>query len=288
MANCTQLFAGNQDLIEFCRNSQVDVENFFLIWASSLVLFMHAGFAMLSAGAVRAKNAKNILLSTVMDLTVCALSWYVCGFAFAFGNDQGLFIGSSFWVGIGVGSTPDGTGSFYFWLFEYCFAATSATIVAGAIAERARFETYMVITFWMSFWVYPVIVHWIWGGGFLTLGSYTSVMQSGVVDFAGCGPVHMIGGLAGAIAAKIMGPRIGRFDPETGQALPMPGHSSALATLGVFILWIGWFGFNPGSIINIQNGNGVMASRAAVTTILASSSAATNTGKNGKKLLRFS
>jgi ammonium transporter, Amt family len=166
---------------------QADVNSFFLIWASSLVLWMHAGFAMLSAGALRTKNTKNILISIVMDLTVCAIAWYLCGFAFAYGSDRGGFIGASYFVGIDVGSTATGTTSFYFWLFQYCFAATGATIVSGAVAERARFETYLLYSFWMSFWVYPVVVHWVWGGGFLTLGNPNgkSLMGSGVVDFAG-------------------------------------------------------------------------------------------------------
>jgi len=257
--------------------AEENLVNFFLIWGSSLVLFMHAGFAMLSAGAVRTKNAKNILISITMDLTVCAIAWYLCGFAFAFGNDQGGFIGSSFWVGIDVGSTATGVSSFYFWLFQYCFAATSATIVSGAVAERARFDAYLLYSFYISFWVYPVVVHWVWGGGFLTLGNWSgkSLMQSGVVDFAGCGPVHMVGGLAGAIASKIMGPRIGRFDPESGKPLPIPGHSSPLATLGVFILWVGWIGFNCGSIINLAApGAGPVAARAGVTTILSSATGA--------------
>ena len=256
--------------------TQDDANNFFLIWGSSLVFFMHAGFAMLSAGAVRTKNTKNILISITMDLTVCAIAWYLCGYAFAFGADQGGFIGSSYWVGIDVGTTPNGTSSFQLWLFEWAFAATAATIVSGAIAERARFETYLLYSFFMSFWVYPVVVHWVWGGGFLTLGNPLgkSLMGFGAVDFAGCGPVHMVGGLAGAIGAKIMGPRIGRFDPETGKPIPIPGHSSPLATLGVFILWVGWIGFNCASILILSNGGGVVAARAGVNTILSSSTAA--------------
>lgn len=282
-------------------SNQNDANNFFLIWASSLVIFMHAGFAMLSAGAVRTKNTKNILLSIVMDMTVCAVAWYLVGYAFAFGQDRDGFIGTTFWVGIDVGAGLDssnqvpGGGSpatfnnFSTWLFEYAFAATAATIVSGAIAERARFDTYLIYSFFISAWVYPIVVHWVWGGGFLTLGNPNnrSLMGFGVVDFAGCGPVHMVGGLAGAIAAKIMGPRIGRFDPETGKAIPIPGHSSPLATLGTFILWVGWIGFNCGSVVflspgspNLENGgaftpgNGAYAARAGVNTILSSSTGA--------------
>jgi Amt family ammonium transporter len=133
-----------------------DVNSFFLIWGGALVLFMHAGFAMLSAGAIRAKNTKNILISITMDLTVCAIAWYLLGYGFAFGNDYNGFIGSSYWVGIDVGSSNSGYASFQVWFFEWAFAATSATIVSGAIAERARFDTYLIYSFFVSIWVYPV------------------------------------------------------------------------------------------------------------------------------------
>jgi len=166
MANCTgmqgPMLTLCEQVISFqdkVESNQVDVNNFFLIYSSSLVFWMHAGFAMLSAGAVRTKNTKNILISILMDLTVCAVAWYLCGYAFAFGNDQGGFIGSSGWVGIGVGSVESGTNSFSFWLFEYCFAATGATIVSGAVAERARFDTYLIYSFFISIWVYPVVVY---------------------------------------------------------------------------------------------------------------------------------
>ncbi|KAH9260739.1 hypothetical protein BASA81_001206 [Batrachochytrium salamandrivorans] len=264
----------NQQL-ELVQKAQTDTNAFFILWASALVLFMHAGFAMLSAGAVRSKNTKNILLSILLDMCVCCIAWYLVGFAFAFGSTAGGFIGSTSWVGIDVGSTPNGSTSFYFWLFEYAFAATAATIVSGAIAERARFDTYLVTSFWMSAWVYPVVAHWIWGGGFLTLGNPTghSIMQSGVVDFAGCGPVHMVGGMAGFVGAVVMGPRHGRFG-ENGEIKPMPGHSSSLATLGTFILWIGWMGFNCGSVITLANGGGTVAARAGVNTVLSASAGA--------------
>lgn len=208
-----------------------------------------------------------------MDICACALAWYLIGFAFAYGNDNGGFIGSSHWVGIEVGSKPTGKLSFNFWLFQFCFAATAATIVSGAVAERCRFETYLLTSFYMSAWIYTVVVHWVWGGGFLSLGNPLgqSLMQSGVVDFAGCGPVHMVGGVAGAIGSKIMGPRMGRFDADTGKPAPIPGHSSPLATLGVFVLWVGWMGFNCGSVLNLSHGGGVVAARAGVNTILSSS-----------------
>lgn len=155
--NCSEF--DTPALIMLCESNNRlagDISNFFLIWAASLVFFMHAGFAMLSAGALRTKNARNILISTIMDLTVCAIAWYLCGFAFAFGKDKGGFIGSSYWVGIDVGSSNMGVPSYHFWLFQFAFAATASTIVAGAVAERARFEAYLIYSFFTSFWIYPV------------------------------------------------------------------------------------------------------------------------------------
>ncbi|KAH9254601.1 hypothetical protein BASA81_007358 [Batrachochytrium salamandrivorans] len=277
--NCTTLV--DENLITYCETmlqatadanglieaQQESTNHFFLIWGSSLVFMMHLGFAMLSAGAIRGKNNKNILLSIVMDLCCCAIGWFLLGYGFALGEDAGLFIGTTGFVGFDVGDMS-------FWLFQYCFAATSATIVSGAIAERAKFETYLATSTYMSIWVYPIVVHWVWGGGYLTLGKSTSIMSTGVIDFAGCGPVHMVGGVAGAVAAKIMGPRVGRFDPVTGKAVPIPGHSSPLATLGTFILWVGWFGFNCASALTLADGGGAVAARAGVTTILCSSAAA--------------
>jgi Amt family ammonium transporter len=266
--------------------TSADINSFFLIWASVLVIFMHSGFAMLTACAVRTKNVRNILLSTTLDMSVCALAWFLCGFGFAFGADNGDgFIGTTYFVGLDVGamtynasvSQAGGGTTFSFWIFEYAFAATSATIVAGAVAERARFETYFIYSLMLSAFTYPVVVHWVWGGGFLTLGNPRAVLGLGSLDFAGDGPVHMIGGVAGMVASKIMGPRLGRFDPESGEPLPIPGHSSALVNLGVFILWIGWFGFNVGSTVVLTPGGGVVASRTAVNTILCSAAAVIST-----------
>lgn len=248
---------------------KVDVDQFFLVWGAALVIFMHAGFAMLSAGAVRTKNVKNILLCITLDLSICAIAWFLCGFAFAYGNDSGSgFIGNTYFVGINVGEP--GYKSFGYWIFQFAFAATSATIVSGAIAERARFTTYALYSFIFSAIIYPPIVHMVWGSGILTLGSSNSVLGIGAFDFAGDGPVHMIGGWAGLLGAYIMGPRIGRFDPSTGAPIPMPGHSAALLNLGTWILIVGWFGFNPGSVLGLgTEGYGNIAGRAAVNTALA-------------------
>jgi Amt family ammonium transporter len=243
----------------------------------------------LSVGSVRTKNAKNILMMILLDAGMCAIAWFFLGFGFAFGQDNfGQtsfgFIGVGNFVGIGVGAVPDVSAagklqyaSYEFWFFEYAFAATAATIVSGAVAERAKFEAYLSYSFVLSLWVYPVVAHWVWGGGFLTAGP-SSLGGVGCLDFAGDGPVHMVGGVAGAIAGKLIGPRIGRFDSE-GNPTTIPGHSSPLAFLGTFILWVGWLGFNAGSGLFIASpsdgvafvqGGGTVAGRAAVNTILSS------------------
>ncbi len=238
---------------------------------------------------MRTKNAKNILMMILLDSGMCALAWYFLGFGFAFGldnvNDPSFkFIGVGNFVGIGVGAAPSSPGSlqfasYDFWFFQYAFAATAATIVSGAVAERATFEAYLSYSFFLSLWVYPVVVHWVWGGGWLTAGP-GSLGGVGCLDFAGDGPVHMVGGVAGALGSKIIGPRIGRFDSE-GNPTAIPGHSSPLAFLGTFILWVGWLGFNAGSALIIVapanaaglfvEGAGTVAARAAVNTILSSS-----------------
>lgn len=251
---------------------QNEVNQFMLIWAAAWVIFMHAGFAMLSAGSVRQKNAKNILICISIDLAMCAFSWFFVGFAFAYGADNGLFIGSTYFAGSGVGDPLVVAPTYAFWFFQYAFAATSATIVSGAIAERANFVAYMGYSAFFTAWIYPVVTHWVWGGGFLTIGKATSLRATGVLDFAGDGPVHMIGGVAGLVGCYLIGPRTGRFDAETGKPVDMPGHSSSLISLGTWILWVGWFGFNPGSILLINGGNGTIMARAAVNTMLSSAS----------------
>ncbi len=242
----------------------IDVDTFFLLWAGGLVFCMHLGFAMLSAGSVRAKNTTNILVCIILDATVCCIAWFLTGFAFAFGTPSNPFIGLEWFAGESLGSE---NAAYSFWFFEFTFAATAATIVSGTVAERARFETYLSYSFLLSLLVYPVTAHWIWGGGFLQLNRKEGALLGvGALDFAGCGPVHMVGGVAGVIAAKIMGPRVDLTKYNNGE---IPGHSSTLTVLGTFILWVGWFGFNAGSTIRLSN-NSEVAGRAAANTMLAS------------------
>ena len=195
-------------LVSQILSDQNDVNIFYILWAGALVFMMHLGFAMLSAGAVRVKNTKNILLCILIDACSCAVAWWLLGYGFAYGESAGGFIGTSNFVGTGF----DGVNTYQDWFFQFAFAATAATIVSGSVAERATFEAYISYSVFLSMWVYPVVVHWVWGpAGFLVIGSTDSLLKIGALDFAGDGPVHMVGGVAGAIGAKLIGPRIGRY-----------------------------------------------------------------------------
>lgn len=242
-----------------------DMDAFFVLMSGYLVFFMQCGFCMLSAGSVRQKNAKNIILKNVLDACFGALGWYFFGWALAYGGNAGKFIGTENWA---LNETP--TDDYHNWFFQYAFAATTVTIVSGAVAERTKFEAYLLYAFTLTSWVYPVIVHWVWSEeGWLSafVAKDKLFNESGMVDFAGCGVVHMTGGFAGLAGAIAVGPRLGRYDAN-GKARDIPGHSASLALLGVFILWFGWFGFNPGSALAIV-GASATAALCAVTTTLA-------------------
>eukprot|EP00179_Madagascaria_erythrocladioides_P014093 CAMPEP_0198365446 /NCGR_PEP_ID=MMETSP1450-20131203/154176_1 /TAXON_ID=753684 ORGANISM="Madagascaria erythrocladiodes, Strain CCMP3234" /NCGR_SAMPLE_ID=MMETSP1450 /ASSEMBLY_ACC=CAM_ASM_001115 /LENGTH=540 /DNA_ID=CAMNT_0044072897 /DNA_START=131 /DNA_END=1753 /DNA_ORIENTATION=+ len=207
----------------------------FISVSGYLVFLMQCGFAMLTAGSVRTKNTKNVLLKNFLDACVGSLAYYLFGWAFAYGEASNSFIGHSNFALAGLGGDQ-----YHSWFFQWTFAATAATIVSGSVAERTSFYAYLGYAFFLTGFVYPVVSHWVWGGGWAS--------DLGVIDFAGCSVVHMVGGFAGLMGAAIVGPRLGRFDSE-GKVVPMPGHSATLATLGTFILWFGWYGFNPGSTL---------------------------------------
>eukprot|EP01026_Neomeris_dumetosa_P048177 TRINITY_DN415_c0_g1_i5.p1 TRINITY_DN415_c0_g1~~TRINITY_DN415_c0_g1_i5.p1 ORF type:complete len:472 (-),score=83.06 TRINITY_DN415_c0_g1_i5:329-1744(-) len=263
-----------------------DADIFYLLVSGYLVFFMQCGFAMLSSGSVRSKNAMNIILKNLLDACFGALGWYFFGYAFAYGDEDNTswFISGETKYALSEANdqTPNEDGSpnniFADWFFQYAFAATAATIVSGAVAERTKFEAYLAYAFLLTAWVYPIVVHWVWNGnGFLAFSSDNNIdsLGNGMVDFAGCGVVHMTGGFAGMWGAFFVGPRIGRFDAE-GNPQPIPGHNASLTILGVFILWFGWFGFNPGSTLGLS-GVALTASRCAVTTTLCAASATITT-----------
>ncbi|MFZ5814667.1 MAG: ammonium transporter [Bacillota bacterium] len=232
--------------------------------AASLVFFMQAGFAMVEAGFTRSKNAANIVLKNLMDFVVASLAFWLVGFGLMFGKDIGGVIG---WGGIG---SPEGMFShlglalpfFAFWWFQTTFAGTTATIVSGAMAERTKFSAYLLFSTAITVLVYPVVGHWVWGGGWLA--------KLGFLDFAGSTVVHSVGAWASLAGLLVLGPRVGRFDKQ-GKPRKITGHNLVLAALGVFILWFGWFGFNPGSTLAATDLN---IARIAVTTNLGAAAGA--------------
>jgi len=230
-------------------------DTFFLLWAGATVFLMQSGFAMLCAGSVRSKNVKNIMLKNLLDACGGAIGFWSIGYALAYGgvaDDKKGFIGNDgFFLG-GFNKAGDLIG----WFFQFAFAATAATIVAGTIAERCKMQAYILYSLFLTGFVYPVVVYAIWGSsGFLTAFNSEALFGVGMVDFAGSGVVHMTGGYTALIAAVVLGPRRGRFTDADGNPLEkpvsFPPHSVALQVLGTFILWFGWYGFNPGSALGI-------------------------------------
>lgn len=201
--------------------------------AAFLVFFMQAGFALVEAGFTRAKNAVNILMKNFSDFLVASLAFFAVGYALMFGTGNGFSGFTNFFL---AGATRTDVPVLAFFLFQLVFAGTAATIVSGAMAERTKYSTYLAISVVMSAIMYPIVGHWVWGGGWLA--------NLGFIDFAGSGVVHTVGGIAGLMGALALGPRIGAFDPHSSVHR---GHNITMGGLGVFILWLGWFGFNPGS-----------------------------------------
>ncbi|MBN1623528.1 MAG: ammonium transporter [Clostridia bacterium] len=219
------------------------IDTVWVLIAAFLVFFMQAGFAMVESGFTRAKNASNIIMKNMMDVAIGSLVYFAIGFGIMFGADKfGLFGTTGFF---GTGLTAEFLGLNIpleaFLIFQTVFAATAATIVSGAMAERTKFSSYIIYSFVISIVIYPVVGHWIWGGGWLS--------NLGMVDFAGSTVVHSVGGWAALVGASILGPRIGKYNKE-GKPNAIPGHNITMGALGVFILWFGWFGFNPGSTVS--------------------------------------
>jgi len=243
--------------------------------AAFLVFFMQAGFALLEAGLTRAKNASNIMMKNVMDFVVGSLGYWAIGYGLMFGNvTNGFFGTSNFFLGV----TSDSVGNvplLAFWLFQLVFAGTAATIVSGAMAERTKFIGYLIYSIVISAFIYPIFGHWVWGTGWLwTLGDTTGLVpEGGFRDFAGSTVVHSVGGWAALMGTLALGPRIGRFNSD-GTPNAIPGHSVTLFGLGVFILWLGWFGFNPGSQLAIVGSNADAVALVAANTNLAAAAGA--------------
>ena len=240
-----------------------------IVWtliAAFLVFFMQAGFAMVETGLTRAKNSSNIMMKNLMDFCFGSIAFFAVGYGLMFGADKfGLFGTSKWFLSTGDPSTPAGIWEICYWMFQIVFAATAATIVSGAMAERTKFSAYIIYSIIISLVVYPISGHWIWGGGWLaTMGFH---------DFAGSTVGHSVGGWAALMGAIALGPRIGKYVKVNGKTAvkAIPGHSIPFAALGVFILWFGWFGFNPGSTTSGMNG---AIATIAVTTNLAAAAGA--------------
>ena len=257
------------------------VDTFFLLFAGACVFLMQCGFAMLCAGSVRQKNVKNIMLKNILDACGGAIGFWTLGYGFAYGDHTKTddFIGTSLFAFAAdgkLGGEQAGGGDYIGWFFQFAFAATAATIVAGTVAERCKMSAYLCYSLFLTAFVYPVVVHSIWcTDGWLSAfaDAETPLYEVGVIDFAGSGVVHMTGGATALVAAIILGPRKGRFYDDDGNALETPGsfppHSVALQVLGTFILWFGWYGFNPGSALAVANGDSAaVAGLCAVTTTL--------------------
>ena len=244
------------------------VNTIWVLVGSALVFFMQAGFAMVETGFTRAKNAGNIIMKNLMDFSLGTPIYWLLGFGIMFGG-SGALIGGFDPMVLGDYSAvlPEGVPLMAYLIFQTVFCATAATIVSGAMAERTKFSAYCIYSMVISAFVYPVSGHWIWGGGWLA--------QLGFHDFAGSTAVHMVGGVASFIGAKMLGPRIGKYD-ENGKSRAIPGHSLTLGALGVFILWFCWFGFNGASTVS-ATGDAVLTSMGSifVTTNMAAAVAAT-------------
>ena len=221
------------------------VNTIWVLIGAALVFFMQAGFSMCEAGFTRAKNTGNILMKNLMDFCIGTPAFWLVGFGLMFGNGSGI-IGSFDPLIRGDYSQvlPSGVPLWAFVIFQTVFCATSATIVSGAMAERTKFSAYCIYSAAISLLIYPVSGHWIWGGGWLS--------QMGFHDFAGSTAVHMVGGICALIGAKILGPRIGKYD-KNGKPQAILGHNLTFAALGVFILWFCWFGFNGASTVGMDS-----------------------------------
>lgn len=259
-----------QEEVDPAAAVQATLDNIWILLAAVLVIFMQAGFALVEAGLTRAKNVANIFMKNMMDFCVGALLFFAVGYAIAFGGDftgAGKFIGGDGWFLAGDGVFTYGTlDKFVFFTFQVAFAATAATIVSGAMAERTMFRSYVMYSAVISAIIYPIVVRWQWGGGWLFQGG---INDTPFHDFAGSSIVHMTGGCAAFMGAYFLGPRIGKYGAD-GKPRGIAGHNIAFAILGCFILLVGWYGFNPGSWL----GADPVVGEIAVNTTLAGAAGA--------------
>lgn len=255
------------------QDLSISIDTVWMLLAAMLVFFMQPGFAYCEAGFTRRKNTANILFKNFVDFMIGSVLFWFVGFGFMFGSDGQGFIGMPNFGDLSFYHNAAGLPTEGFLMFETVFCATSATIVSGAMAERTKFSMYCVYSFFISLIIYPVEGHWTWGGGWLCNADPASFIMStfGVTfhDFAGSCVVHSVGGVLAFVGAIFLGPRLGKYRKD-GTSNAIPGHSLTLASLGVFILWFGWFGFNPGSQLAASGEvNRVAISHVFLTTNLA-------------------
>ncbi len=225
------------------KSVQTNLNYVWTLVAAALVFFMQAGFAMVESGFTRAKSACNIMMKNLLDFAMGSLAFWAIGFGLMFGaTTTGLFGTTDFFLSGWTGPKGD-QWILAFWMFQCVFAATAATIVSGAVAERIKFTSYLIYSFVVCAFIYPIFGSWAWGS---LLNGHGWLEAKGFIDFAGSSVVHSVGGWCALAGAIVLGPRIGKFGPK-GEVRAIPGHNIPMAAIGVFILWLGWFGFNPGS-----------------------------------------
>lgn len=235
---------------------EYQINSLWVLFAGVLVFFMQAGFALLEAGLARQKNTVNILMKNFMDFGLGTIGYCIVGFGLMYGADKAGIVGSSLFCNPLGYDCGESLSPLIFFFFQLMFCAATATIVSGAVAERTKFSTYLIFSFIISAFIYPVEAHWIWGGGWLA--------NLGFKDFAGSTAVHSAGGWAAMMGAIMVGPRIGKFTKD-GKVNAFPPSNIFMACLGFFILWLGWYGFNPGSELAFDE----IAMYTAITTTVA-------------------
>ena len=234
------------------------VDTLWVLLGAMLVFWMQPGFALVEAGMTRSKNTANILMKNFCDFMCGTILFWVVGFSLMFGTDHGLAGWDGFFFRSNFGNDQLPAPAFF--IFQTMFCATAATIVSGAMAERTKFSNYLLYSILISAIVYPISGHWGWGGGWLS--------QLGFHDFAGSTMVHACGGMLALAVAMALGPRIGKYDKQK-KSRAIPGHNLALCALGVFCLWVGWFGFNPCSELSITGESAIHSAHVFITTNMA-------------------